>query len=210
MCAAALLSIASFSHAAANEPQEQYRNIYVNEEEAEKEVSEEELESALIPEITIVEITDDDSKVKTIEPRTNQEGPADIQKVQSAVESVIVAPPAGQTSRRVDYTPEKVYESVEVQASFPGGTTAMFNWMKKNLQYPENAAAQKIEGRVIVKFVVTKEGEIKHATVLRGVDKELDKAAIRLVKSMPRWNPGQMNGKAVSSYFVLPVTFKLQ
>ena len=98
---------------------------------------------------------------------------------------------------------------MEQQAEFPGGMGALMKWLSNNIRYPEAAAQNDIQGRVIVKFVVEKDGSIGTVTVLKGVDKDLDKEAIRVVKKMPKWQPGKNNGVAVRCYYNLPVTFKL-
>ncbi|MDE7414286.1 MAG: TonB family protein [Muribaculaceae bacterium] len=103
----------------------------------------------------------------------------------------------------------KIFEAVEQQAEFPGGMGALMKWLGNNIHYPEAAAQNDIQGRVIVKFVVERDGSIGNVTVVKGVDKDLDKEAIRVVKKMPKWQPGKNNGVAVRSYFNLPVTFKL-
>ncbi|MDE6716934.1 MAG: energy transducer TonB, partial [Muribaculaceae bacterium] len=103
----------------------------------------------------------------------------------------------------------KIFEAVEQQAEFPGGMGALMKWLSNNIRYPEAAAQNDIQGRVIVKFVVERDGSIGNVTVVKGVDKDLDKEAIRVVKKMPKWQPGKNNGVAVRSYFNLPVTFKL-
>ena len=120
------------------------------------------------------------------------------------------APPA--EPKKLDEKKEDdktIFTAVEQQAAFPGGEKAMMNWLSKNINYPQAAADNGIQGRVIVKFVVEKDGSIGNVTVVKGVDKDLDKEAIRVVKKMPKWQPGKNNGAAVRSYFNLPVTFKL-
>ena len=99
---------------------------------------------------------------------------------------------------------------VEQQAEFPGGQGALMKWLSQNVRYPETAQQNDVQGRVIVKFVVEKDGSIGTATILKGVDKDLDREALRVVKKMPKWQPGKNNGVAVRSYFNLPVVFKLQ
>lgn len=105
---------------------------------------------------------------------------------------------------------DKVYMAVEKVAEYPGGQKAMMQFLVENVKYPENAMKNDIQGRVVVKFIVTKKGKIKDVTVLKPVDPELDKEAIRVVESMPDWIPAQNDGKAVDSYFHLPVSFKLR
>lgn len=105
---------------------------------------------------------------------------------------------------------EEVIEVVEKQASFPGGQTALSRFLAKNLRYPEEAQENNIEGRVIVQFVVEKNGEIGHVKIVRGVHPELDKEALRVVELFPPWTPGMNNFVPVRSKFTLPVTFRLQ
>ena len=104
----------------------------------------------------------------------------------------------------------QVYTAVEQPAEFPGGTSALMTWLGKNIAYPEAAQQNGISGRVVVKFIVEKDGSISGVSIVKGVDKDLDNEAIRVIKKMPKWQPGKNGGKAVRSYFTLPVTFKLQ
>ena len=104
----------------------------------------------------------------------------------------------------------KIFEFVEQQASFPGGPGAMNQWLAQNIRYPAAAQENNIQGRVTVQFVVELNGSISNVVVVRGVDPNLDKEAVRVVKSMPKWTPGMQNGRAVRSKFTLPVNFKLQ
>ena len=83
-------------------------------------------------------------------------------------------------------------------------------WLNNNMRYPEAAQQNDIQGRVIVNFVVEKDGSIANVKIAKGVDKDLDREALRVVKKMPKWQPGKNNGVAVRSYFNLPVTFRLQ
>ena len=104
----------------------------------------------------------------------------------------------------------KVFDVVEEQPSFPGGPAALQRWLRDNMKYPVVAAENGIEGRVIVQFVVGKDGSISGVKVVRPVDQSLDKEAVRVVSSMPRWTPGRQNGSSVNVRYTLPVTFKLQ
>lgn len=103
----------------------------------------------------------------------------------------------------------KIYDTVDVAPSFPGGLGAVISWLGKNMKYPENAQYRNIQGRVLVRFVVLSDGSIGKAQVANGVEQSLDAEALRLIKGMPKWNPGTINGKPVNSWFSLPVTFKL-
>ena len=104
---------------------------------------------------------------------------------------------------------EKIYEAVEQYADFPGGQSALTKWIRQNLRYPEAAAVNCVQGRCIVKFVIEKDGSISDAKIIKGIDKELDAEAVRLVKSMPKWKPGRQHGEKVRSYYILPINFKL-
>ena len=104
---------------------------------------------------------------------------------------------------------DEIYLKVEKKAEFPGGTKELMLYLAENIEYPEKAMDEGIQGRVLVRFVVRKDGSIVDAMVRRGVDPLLDEEAIRVVKNMPDWIPARCHGKAVSSYFNVPVSFKL-
>ncbi|MDI9605256.1 MAG: TonB family protein [Bacteroidota bacterium] len=104
---------------------------------------------------------------------------------------------------------EKPFEVVEQNPEFPGGIAELHKYLSDNIRYPVIAQENGIEGRVIVRFVVSKTGEISDVEVLRGVDPSLDKEAVRVVESMPKWIPGRQRGRAVPVYFTLPVLFRL-
>jgi protein TonB len=105
---------------------------------------------------------------------------------------------------------EEVFLVVEESPEFPGGPQKMMKYLSENVRYPAVASENGIQGRVICQFTVWKDGTIRDIVVLRGVDKSLDKEAVRLIQSMPKWKPGKQRGKAVSCKFTLPVMFKLQ
>ncbi len=105
---------------------------------------------------------------------------------------------------------EEIFRSVEQMPTFPGGEAALMKYLSSHLQYPTMAAENNIQGRVIVQFVVTKTGKVGEVKVVRSVDKDLDREAIRVCKSLPNFIPGRQNGQAVSVWYTLPVTFKLQ
>lgn len=103
---------------------------------------------------------------------------------------------------------DKIFDVVEQAPTFKEGDVRA--WLSKNMQYPAVAAENGISGRVVVGFVVERDGSISHVQVLRGVDPSLDKEAVRVVKSMPKWNPGMQNGSPVRVKYNVPVQFKLQ
>lgn len=104
----------------------------------------------------------------------------------------------------------KIFEVVEQKPSFPGGDGALMSWLSQNIKYPSIAAEMGVQGRVIVQFVVEKDGSITDVKIAKSVDPSLDKEAARVIKSMPQWIAGRQNGSAVRVRFTVPVTFKLQ
>ena len=104
----------------------------------------------------------------------------------------------------------KVFDVVEQMPSFPGGMGALMSWLSQNMKYPPIAAENGVQGRVIVQFVVEKDGSITDVRVAKSVDPSLDKEAARVVKAMPHWIPGKQTGSAVRVKYTVPVTFKLQ
>ena len=104
----------------------------------------------------------------------------------------------------------KIFEVVEQMPSFPGGDAALMQFLSKNIKYPVVAEENGIQGRVIATFVVERDGSITDVKVVKSVDPSLDKEAIRVLKSMPKWIPGKQNGSAVRVKYTVPVTFRLQ
>ena len=102
-----------------------------------------------------------------------------------------------------------VYDVVEVMPQFPGGQIAMMKYIMENIKYPKQIMEEGNQGRVTVSFIVEKDGRVSNVRLLRSVQPSLDKEAIRVVKSMPKWTPGKHNGKPVRVRFNLPVMFKL-
>ena len=105
---------------------------------------------------------------------------------------------------------DEIFVVVEKQPEFPGGTTALMKFLGDNIKYPVIAQENGIQGRVITNFVVERDGSISDVQVVRGQDPSLDKEAVRVIKTMPRWTPGQQRGKPVRVRFTLPVVFRLQ
>lgn len=101
----------------------------------------------------------------------------------------------------------KVYDKAEEMPSFPGGTSELMQYIKSHKKYPKEAAENGIQGRVIVTFVVQKDGSLSDVHIGKSVDPRLDEEAIRVVKSMPRWNPGKISGTPVAVKYVLPIIF---
>ena len=105
---------------------------------------------------------------------------------------------------------EKVFDVVEQMPSFPGGPSALMEWLSNNVKYPVVAQDNGVQGRGVVSFVVERDGSITDVKVVRGVDPSLDREASRVVRAMPRWIPGKQNGSAVRVKYNVPVAFRLQ
>lgn len=104
---------------------------------------------------------------------------------------------------------EEVSEFLEDMPEFPGGMAEMMLWLSQNVQYPKEAVKANIEGRVMVSFVVEKDGSISNAEVERSINELLDKEALRVVSAMPKWKPGMKNGQPVRARFHIPVRFEI-
>ncbi len=105
---------------------------------------------------------------------------------------------------------EKIFAAADQPASFPGGKAALMQWIGTNLRYPVSAQEKGVQGKVVVKFVIEKDGSITNPTVVRSVNQDLDKEAIRIVHMMPKWVPAKIDGNVVRSYCTLPIGFRLR
>ena len=104
---------------------------------------------------------------------------------------------------------DEIFQVVENMPEYPGGMSELMKYLQKNVKYPKEAQEQGKQGRVIVEFVVEKDGSITDTKVMKPVDPLLDAEALRVVSAMPNWNPGKQRGKEVRTRFTLPVTFRL-
>jgi TonB family protein len=111
------------------------------------------------------------------------------------------------TPQKMDTT--KVFGVVEQMPSFPGGDAALMEFIKKEMVYPAEAKRKGVEGRVIVEFVVERNGRITSAKVVKSIDPLLDREALRIVRKMPRWNPGRQAGQTYRVKYIIPITFRL-
>ena len=132
----------------------------------------------------------------------NAESPVHIEQI-SVVEEQAPEFPNKETEQDI------VFTVVEQMPQFPGGEAAMRKFISENLRYPKYAVDNGIQGRVVVRFIVQKDGSIRNIEVLRSLDKSLDQEAVRVIQLMPKWIPGKQNGKPVDVYFILPIVFKL-
>ena len=160
------------------------------------EVKEEVLATVQVTQIAIVDadkvkneiMTQDEQREdNTARGVVTQEGSDDADKFQAVKEQVVVV----EEPKKVEEPkPDQIFQAVEQPAEFPGGQGALNNWLSNNIRYPEAAQQNGVSGRVVVRFVVERDGSISGATVVKGVDKDLDAEAIRVVKKMPKWQAG--------------------
>lgn len=105
---------------------------------------------------------------------------------------------------------EEIYNVVEQMPEFPGGQDKLFQYLKENIKYPDDAEKAGLEGRVVCQFVVDKDGSITDIDVIQSISESLDKEAVRVIKAMPKWKPGKMKGETVRVKFTIPISFRLQ
>jgi len=146
-----------------------------------------------------IEIVEDDIETETIDFSTEDD--------EKSVQEIIAVPIEVEEE---DPEENVVFQVVENMPDFPGGRKALMEYLAENIKYPSIAAENNIQGRVVCQFTVWKDGTIKDIVVARGIDPSLDREAIRVVQSMPKWTPGKQRGKAVNCRFTLPILFRLQ
>ena len=152
-----------------------------------------------VQEVEVLNVVEDDVETETIE--INAEDDKETE--------VVIAPPVEAPVEEEEE--EVVFVVVETMPEFPGGQQALLKYLSENVKYPVIAQENGIQGRVICQFVVNKDGAIVDVEVVRsGGDPSLDKEAVRVIKSMPKWNPGKQRGKAVRVKYTVPVNFRLQ
>ncbi len=168
------------------------------------------LPPVVMPEADVVE--------ETLPPTTDQlrEATSGTETAEGTGDIAIIAPPeASQPTVRekaLEVAPktEEPFVTVEQQPVFPGGMDGLRNFLGKNLNYPRQAAAAGVSGRVYVSFVVNTDGSLTDVQVLKGIGFGCDEEARRVVSSMPRWQPGRQSGRAVRVKFNLPISFSLE
>ena len=109
----------------------------------------------------------------------------------------------------VEYPEDELLDFAEEEPEFPGGEAAMNEFIQNNVEYPQNAIEMGEQGIVYVQFIVDKTGSINNVEVVRGVSTSLDNEAKRVIRKMPKWNPGKQNGELVNVRFTIPISFKL-
>lgn len=156
----------------------------------------------------ILDIVDNNTDIQEEKIETSESTTEAISGPVAHVSGPVMAGPPAPTQEEGDEG--EIFEVVEQNPAFPGGDKALMQYLTKNLKYPASAQENGIQGRVLVQFVVNKDGSIVDPKVLRSVDPALDKEAMRVVSAMPKWQPGKQRGKTVRVKFTLPVTFRLQ
>ena len=146
----------------------------------------------------IIDIQDNEAEVETTYFNSEDEADARVE-IQAPI-----APPEEEEEEQV------IHIRVEKMPEFPGGQEALNRFLVRNIKYPLLAQENGIQGRVVCQFVVNSDGSIVDISVVRGVEESLDKEAIRVIKSMPKWTPGRQGGKSVRVKYTLPIRFKLQ
>ncbi len=193
------------------------------EEEKEEEVEQVEIEEVkpeepqlatqLMTELLLTDTPKEENEIKTNEDikqdnsvmsTFTQAGSDDVSLIKEHKEEVVQEKPKEEKKK------EEVFTHVEQMPKFPGGDAELYKFISNNLQYPAMAIENNVQGKVIVQFVVTKDGSIGNVKVVRSVDRDLDNEAVRVCKKLPKFVPGKQNGQAVNVWYTLPVTFKLQ
>ena len=152
-----------------------------------------------VQEVEVLNVVEDNVETESIDINTEDD---------KETEVVIAAPVEAPVEEEEE---EVVFVVVESMPEFPGGQQALFKYLSDNIKYPVIAQENGIQGRVICQFTVNKDGSIVDIEVVRsGGDPSLDKEAVRVIKTMPKWKPGKQRGKPVRVKFTVPVSFKLQ
>lgn len=193
-------------------PEEEPQRV---EEQQPEVVKEELLNTVKLTEIAIVDDNEVKEEIKSQDELRETETAVGKQNEDRGVDDIINAQEHKDVVVVEEKKPEpvddnKVFESVEQNPQFPGGDAALLKYVSDHIRYPSVAQENNIQGRVVVQFVVTKTGSIGQVKVVRSKDPDLDKEAVRVVKTLPKFVPGKMNGHAVNVWYTLPITFRLQ
>ena len=193
-------------------PEEEPQRV---EEQQPEVVKEELLNTVKLTEIAIVDDNEVKEEIKSQDELRETETAVGKQNEDRGVDDIINAQEHKDVVVVEEKKPEpvddnKVFESVEQNPEFPGGDAALLKYVSDHIRYPSVAQENNIQGRVVVQFVVTKTGSIGQVKVVRSKDPDLDKEAVRVVKTLPKFVPGKMNGHAVNVWYTLPITFRLQ
>lgn len=150
----------------------------------------------------VLNVVEDDVELEQQDILTSEDTQMDAQT------ATYTPPPA--VEEEEEEAAQQIFTVVEEMPKFPGGDAELLKFISKSIRYPVIAQENGIQGRVICSFVVNRDGSIVDAQVLRGVDPSLDKEALRVINSMPKWTPGKQRGKPVRVKYTVPITFRLQ
>ena len=160
-----------------------------------------------VPQVAeIIDIVENDEEIEEEEIQSTE----DTQEAITGPTGPVVSGPVGPVMAAEEGDEGEVFQVVEQMPEFPGGMEKLMDYLSKNIKYPSMAQENNIQGRVIVEFVVNKDGSIVEPKVMRSVDTSLDNEAMRVIKLMPKWTPGKQRGKAVRVRYTVPVLFRLQ
>lgn len=160
-----------------------------------------------VPQVAeIIDIVENDEEIEEEEIQSTE----DTQEAITGPTGPVVSVPVGPVMAAEEGDEGEVFQVVEQMPEFPGGMDKLMEYLSNNIKYPSIAQENNIQGRVVVEFVVNKDGSIVEPKVMRSVDTSLDNEAMRVIKSMPKWNPGKQRGKAVRVRYTVPVLFRLQ
>ena len=150
----------------------------------------------------VLTVVDDDVELADVEIASSEDDAS------AAQAETYVAPVVEEEEE--EESAQQIFTVVEKQPEFPGGMSELMKFLAKSIKYPVIAQENGIQGRVVCSFVVNRDGSIVDIQVMRGVDPSLDKEAVRVIGTMPKWKPGEQRGKPVRVRFILPVQFRLQ
>lgn len=150
----------------------------------------------------VLTVVDDDVELADVEIASSEDDAS------VAQQETYVAPVVEEEEE--EESAQQIFTVVEKQPEFPGGMSELMKFLAKSIKYPVIAQENGIQGRVVCSFVVNRDGSIVDIQVMRGVDPSLDKEAVRVIGTMPKWKPGEQRGKPVRVRFILPVQFRLQ
>lgn len=160
------------------------------------------VETVIVDEDVKEEIKTQEELVETKVSTTTQEGNDD--DIVIPEEKTVVAAPV------VEEKPEEIFVGAEEGAAFPGGEAALMKYVREHINYPAYEKEADISGRVLVRFVVEKDGSVSNVEVMKKVSPGIDKEAVRVIQSLPKWTPAKNNGKAVRVWYNMPINFTLQ
>ena len=164
-------------------------------------------EQALNADVAVVNPTAEEAKAAAEAKKAEEAKTAELAKSEAEQKSEAKASDA---TAPADTTKNVVYDVTETLPQFPGGQGVLMKYLAANIKYPASAVKAKKQGRVIVTFIIQKDGSVAKARIARSVDPELDAEALRIVKAMPNWTPGTQDGKPVNVKYAIPVVFSLQ